>query len=344
MSRQHLVAVAGAADDAAVRTGRSAGSPDRAWSHAAGPLQRSGSRASLRAVHCRPARASVSAFSRTLRTVRLERTLYQKTRSPDAQPIVSQSPACSMTRRSAAGTTRAPMAATSTARGEATRARSARLKRHFWLNSARRAARRSWTPVQPCSSGTAARPRRRSSPPRIGEAQAVAGHRIDEARGIAGEQQPVHAGARRRRRRAVRARPADPRARASAARSRSSGSRSSSRESSAAGSRSSASPGRDGRTRQTLVSPPGIGATPMYRPRRMCISPQDRRGQTGSEGVRQVSDPICKVLVVGADGPAAGARRVTRQAEAERDRGVTSVGGDGDPRGERLRRRRSRRS
>src|SRR6185295_3065966 len=105
------------------------------------------------------------------------------------------------------------------------------------------------------------------------------------------------------------------------------------RDRSAAGSRRSASPGRDGRTRQTLVSPPGIGATPIYRPRRTCISPKIAGDRPGD---RPGTDPVCKVLVIGADGPAAGAARVTRQAEAERDRGVTPVGGDGDPRGERL--------
>ena len=67
------------------------------------------------------------------------------------------------------------------------------------------------------------------------EAQAVAGHRIDEAGGVAGQQQAVDRGASRTRPPAARARPAARRSRAPAKRSRSSGSRASSRVSSARG-------------------------------------------------------------------------------------------------------------
>ena len=95
------------------------------------------------------------------------------------------------------------------------------------------------------------------------EPQAVAGHRIDEAGGVAGEQQTVDSGAAWRRRPAGRARPAASKPRAGEAFAQHRIVARSRVGACVDGSRKSASTAATGRTTHTLVSPPGTGATPM---------------------------------------------------------------------------------
>ena len=164
----------------------------------------------------RPLRAFVAAARRASTSMKAKTTTNRTTsdtRPPSLQVTSrayarSQSPARAMTARRTPGASRAANAAASMPRGEATSARSARLKRHFPANSRRRsAASRAWTPVHPCSSACSAAVRRQLAAADR-EAQAVAGHRIDEPRRVAGEQQSIDGRARRRRPPADRGRPA----------------------------------------------------------------------------------------------------------------------------------------
>ena len=95
------------------------------------------------------------------------------------------------------------------------------------------------------------------------EPQAVAGHRIDEAGRVAGEQQPVDGARRRRRPPADRARRARRRARAGKPLAQHRIARQLADAAPRADRRAPASPGCQGFTRQTFVRPPGTGATPM---------------------------------------------------------------------------------
>ena len=89
------------------------------------------------------------------------------------------------------GATRAPVAAASTARGDATNARNARLNRHLPRKRSRRSRFESCVDVGPSALERPQRRRGREFRATGGKAEAVAGHRIDEPAGVAGSQQPV---------------------------------------------------------------------------------------------------------------------------------------------------------
>ncbi len=157
---------------------------------------------------------------------------------------------------------RAPIAAASTANGEATSARSPRLNRHLPPNARRRSAARSaWTPAHPRASAcNAGRGRQFSAVNR--EAQSVAGHRIDEAGRVAREQQAVDRGIPDvdGERSKHDGRTDEPGVGGAIAQQRIVGERAGQQR---PGSPSAASPAKDGFTRHTLVSPPCTGAMPM---------------------------------------------------------------------------------
>ena len=87
-----------------------------------------------------------------------------------------------MTEWNTPGATRAPSAAASTPRGDDTSVRSARLKRHFPANG------KPLVDAGPSVLERLASRRGREFGAVNREPEAVAGHRIDEAGGVAGEQ------------------------------------------------------------------------------------------------------------------------------------------------------------
>ena len=209
------------------------------------------------------------------------------------------------------GATRALIAITLTRRGVPTSRRSRRLTPYFAPKARARALGEPGGRVDP---GILERGERRVGG-ELGaahrEAQAVAGHRIDEAGGVAGEQQAGHAG-----RAGVDGERAEDRRR-----------------------------GDPARARGTRAEHGVRGDVPLEQPRRIREALARRRDQAdvGQAGVAERRDADVvrpahvhlphrvepgDALEVGADGPAARRRRMAREPEREGERGSAAVGGD----------------